>query len=57
MIQSLLIKLSVVLLLSFIVHDINIISIGYENMKALKAATNNLTIQIQNFLNSISFTK
>lgn len=57
MIQSLLIKLSVVLLLSFIVHDINIISIGYENMKALKAATNNLTIQIQNFFNSISFTK
>lgn len=57
MIQSLLIKLSIIILLSFIVHDINIISVGYENIKAIKAATNNLTIQIQNFFNSMSFTK
>ena len=57
MIQSLLIKLTVIILLSFIVHDINIISVGYENIKAIKAATTNLTIQIQNFFNSISFTK
>ncbi len=57
MIQSLLIKLTVIILLSFIVHDINIVSVGYENIKTLKAATNSLTIQIQNFFNSISFTK
>ncbi len=57
MIQALIIKIVLLIILSLIVHDINIIAIGYENVKALKFQLNNFITIFLNFFNSLLTSK
>ena len=57
MTQALLFKIIVIALLALIAHDINIISVGYENVKSVKSFAQSSALVLQNFFHSISSPK
>ena len=57
MTQELLFKLIAITLLALLAHDINIISVGYENVKSVKSFVGSSAIMLQNIFNFITSPK